>query len=128
MLTLGLMLAGCAPPDSQTEEAGNEQRAERAVKDEKPSEGGQSDSGPSASVGDKKKGKPEGSSREKQDDEPAPRPNPKPAPETALASQYRHINAANYGAAYDLFDTQSKRRVSPEEYSAYFAVPARRPG
>ena len=41
-----------------------------------------------------------------------------------MASQYRHINAGNYGSAYDLFDSQSKRRVSQEQYTAYFASAA----
>lgn len=33
LLTVGLLLAGCAPPESQTEGAGNGQRADEAAKE-----------------------------------------------------------------------------------------------
>ncbi len=47
-----------------------------------------------------------------------------PAPEEVLASQYRHINAGDYGAAYDLFGEESQQLVSRAEYRAYFASAA----
>src|SRR5829696_7005269 len=37
-----------------------------------------------------------------------------------LASQFQHINAGDYKAAYALFDTQSHQIVSLEQYKAYF--------
>jgi hypothetical protein len=38
-----------------------------------------------------------------------------------LASQYEHINAGRYEAAYNLFDDESQQAISEEEYKAYFA-------
>jgi micrococcal nuclease len=43
------------------------------------------------------------------------------SPEEVLASQYQHINAGDYEAAYELFDDRSQQLVSPEQYRAYFA-------
>jgi micrococcal nuclease len=43
------------------------------------------------------------------------------SPKDILRSQYKHINAGNYGIAYDLFAEQSKELVSLEQYTAYFA-------
>jgi hypothetical protein len=45
---------------------------------------------------------------------------PDQAPEEVLASQYELVNAGDYGAAYDLFDSGSQQLVSQEEYGAYF--------
>ena len=119
-LTVVLVLVGCAPPDSQTERSGGKQKVEKAAKEgrqagERPSkQPRQEDSEPQASGNGAKKEEQEGSGQAK------PVESPEPAPEDVLASQYRHINAANYGAAYDLFDDQSQRLVSLEQYSAYF--------
>lgn len=121
MLTVGLVLAGCAPPDSQTEEANNKERAEKAAEDKQPPDAkptGQEQPDPESdsNVADGEEAKPENGS--------APKPEPSfsgPAPREVLASQYRHVNAGDYGAAYDLFDDQSQRLVSSEQYSAYFA-------
>ena len=38
-----------------------------------------------------------------------------------LASQYRHINAGDCGAAYDLFGDRSQGLISQGRYEAYFA-------
>src|SRR5215216_810886 len=42
------------------------------------------------------------------------------SPKEVLASQYEHINAGDYKAAYALFDTQSHQIVSLKQYKAYF--------
>jgi micrococcal nuclease len=42
------------------------------------------------------------------------------SPEEVLASQYQHINAGDYEAAYELFDNRSQQLVSLEQYRAYF--------
>ena len=47
-----------------------------------------------------------------------------PPPEDGLAPQNRHINAGDYGAAYDLLDDRSQGLISPEQYEAYFASEA----
>lgn len=126
VLTVGLILAGCAPPDSQTESAAKEQPSEKAAKnkrppDAKPTRQEQPDPEPDANVADGKEAKPGAGS--------PPEPEPQPAfsgsaPKEILASQYRHVNAGDYGAAYDLFDDQSQRLVSSKQYSAYFASEA----
>jgi micrococcal nuclease len=61
---------------------------------------------------------------EKEITEAAPEEQTEPqaeSPKDVLASQYKHINAGNYGMAYDLFADQSKQLVSLEQYTAYFA-------
>jgi len=98
MLIAGLVLAGCATPHSQTDRAGKERGAEKAANDGRPS--------------DEKGAEPKG---------PGPRKPTSPAPEDVLASQYRHVNAGDYEAAYDLFDDRSQELVSPKQYGAYFA-------
>ena len=42
------------------------------------------------------------------------------SPKEILASQYEHINAGEYKAAYELFDAKSQQLVSLEQYRAYF--------
>src|SRR5215204_3615830 len=42
------------------------------------------------------------------------------SPKEILASQYQHINAGDYKAAYALFDSQSHQLVSLKQYKAYF--------
>jgi micrococcal nuclease len=111
-----LAVGGCAPPDPQTEGAGDKQRAERA------SEGGASQqkaSGSTVKAGDEKKGK----TKESRSDEPESATDPaNPAPDEVLVSQYQHINSGDYGAAYDLFDERSRELVSLDQYKAYFAL------
>jgi micrococcal nuclease len=61
---------------------------------------------------------------EKEVTEAAPEKQTEPqteSPKDILKSQYEHINAGNYGMAYDLFAQQSKQLVSLEQYTAYFA-------
>ena len=118
MLAVALVVGGCAPPDPQAEGAGDKQRAERAAKD------GVSERKSSVSkavADDEKKDKPEASRSQDSADEPEPASDPAgPAPDEVLASQYRHINSGDYGAAYDLFATRSRILVSLKEYKAYF--------
>lgn len=111
----------CAPV-SQTEDAGDKQRAERAVK-EGASEPKASDL--EAPGDDDSKRNPSGSKPDETADEPEPATNPTSlTPEKVLASQYRHINSGDYGAAYDLFDDESRSLVPLEQYKAYFASAA----
>jgi len=122
MLAVALAVGGCAPPDSQTEDAGNKQQAEKAAKDSA-SEQKRPDPGPEGGADDDKNGKPTSSEPGEPNDEPEPRPAPpaaSPAPEKVLASQYRHVNSGDYRAAYDLFDDRSRSLVSLKRYSAYF--------
>jgi hypothetical protein len=42
------------------------------------------------------------------------------SPQEVLTSQYQHINAGDYEAAYELFDNRSQQLVSLEQYRAYF--------
>jgi micrococcal nuclease len=127
VLGVGLMLAACDAPDSNGERAEKEREPEKAAKDERP------DSGSVA----KKEAK-----RSERESQPPPSPTEAqysspsaagaqystadadnstgPSPEDVLASQYRHINAGRYGAAYDLFDDQSQQLISQEQYEAYF--------
>jgi micrococcal nuclease len=111
LLAVGLVLAGCDASDSQAENAGKERGSQKAAKDER--------SGPNA-----------GAEKEPKADEGESQPRSSgvsaqystgPEPEEVLASQYEHVNAGAYGAAYELFDDQSQRAISLGEYRAYFA-------
>lgn len=42
------------------------------------------------------------------------------APEETLDLQYQYVNSGNYGAAYALFDQQSKALISLDDYEAFF--------
>lgn len=112
MMAVALAVGGCAPPDSQTEGAGEKQRAEKASESEASE---QKPSAPEAGT-DNNKTKPD-------EPQPAP-PAASSAPDEVLVSQYRHINSGNYEAAYDLFDGESRRLVALEQYEAYFASAA----
>ncbi|MDQ3316915.1 MAG: thermonuclease family protein [Actinomycetota bacterium] len=112
-----LAVFGCAPPDSQGGGVGDKQRAEKAGKD---GASEQRSFDPKAGADDEKD-KPEASTSDDPTDEPDPAPAAAgPAPEKVLASQYRHINSGDYGAAYDLFDDGSRELVPLERYEAYF--------
>jgi hypothetical protein len=96
-------------PRTLRERAGKERGPEKAAKDRRPG----------SDAGIKKEAKPADS---------GPDPSPAgaqystgPEPEEVLASQYEHVNAGAYGVAYDLFDDQSQRAISLEQYKAYFA-------
>jgi micrococcal nuclease len=108
MLAVGLMLAGCGTADSQDERVGKERGTVKATKAER------RDPTPGADLRGKNEAKP--SERESQPSFSST----SPGPENVLASQYQHINAGDYQAAYKLFDNQSQQLVSSEQYRAYF--------
>jgi len=111
LLAVGLVLAGCDAPDSQADRTGKERGSQKAAKDER--------SGPNAGLEKEPKAH-EGESQPRSSGASA-QYSTGPEPEEVLASQYEHINADAYGVAYDLFDDQSQRAISLEEYKAYFA-------
>jgi hypothetical protein len=112
MVAVTVVLAGCDAPDSQNERAAKDRGADKAVKHERP------DSKSVANVGGKKEAKPY--ARESQPSSANRHYSSGPAPEEVLATQYQHINAGRYQAAYDLFDDQSQQLISLEQYKAYF--------
>ena len=121
MVVLAAVLAfsGCAPPETQERGAGNDQRAEKPAK-EKPA-----DPAPAADGDGGVKQEPEGAGPDEPNDGPeAAPPAEGPTPDEVLAAQYRHINSGDYEAAYDLFDSGSRGRISLGQYRAYFASAA----
>jgi micrococcal nuclease len=119
MLVVSLVLIGCESPNSPTETPEQQRGTEKAAKDER--------------LADEKEAKPKGSGASTQDGQLGPEPKQQrasseesgppstnAAPQDVLASQYRHINSADYGSAYDLFDERSQRLVSLEQYIAFF--------
>ena len=121
-LVVTLAVGGCAPPDTQAEGEGDKQRAEKGSED---GVSGQKPVGSKAGADGEKESKPEASRSDDPADEPQPAPaTAGPAPDEVLASQYRHINSGDYGAAYDLFDERSRGLVSLKQYKAYFASTA----
>ena len=111
ILALGLMLAGCDAPDSQGGRADNQRGPEETAQGER------------TVYGARETEPPDGASQ----DPPSPAAaqySAGPSPDEVLASQYEHINAGRYGAAYDLFDDESQQSISEEEYKAYFASKA----
>ena len=136
MIVLALVLAagGCAPPapeskgseDSQRSEEASKEKAskEKAPKAEAPKDGASkpkprgTESGTGKSNGGEDRGR---SAAEEPGNDPVPA---SPAPDEVLASQYKHINSGDYGAAYDLFDDRSRALISLGEYEVYFAAAA----
>ncbi len=118
VLALVLAAGGCAPPDPESKGTKEAQRAEVSTKDEasKPKPSGK-EAGPDNDGETREASAPDGPGND-------PEESAAPAPDEVLASQYRHINSSDYGAAYDLFDDRSQGLVSPEQYEAYFAAAA----
>jgi hypothetical protein len=111
LLAVGLVLAGCDASDSQAENAGKERGSQKATKDERSNHNAGVEKKPKAYEGGSQP-RSSGASAQYSTD---------PEPEEVLASQYEHINAGAYGAAYKLFDDQSQRAISLGKYKAYFA-------
>ena len=121
-LVVTLAVGGCSSSDSQAESADDKQRAEKGSED---GASGQEPVGSKAGADGEKESKPEASRSDGPANDPQPASEPAgPAPDGVLASQYRHINSGDYGAAYDLFDERSRGLVPPEQYKAYFASAA----
>ena len=110
------MLAACDTPDSQGshqgDRAGNERGAEKAAESERPD----------TSASAKKQTEP--SEQAQPPSRAGTRHSSGSSPDEVLSSQYEHINAGRYRAAYDLFDEASQQTISEEQYKAYFASKA----
>ena len=108
VLAVAVVLAGCDASDSQGGRAGVERGSEKAAKDKRPgSDAGIKEAKPSDSGSDSSPAGAQYSTG--------------PEPDEVLASQYEHVNAGRYRAAYDLFDTRSQQAVSLGEYRDFFA-------
>jgi hypothetical protein len=116
VLAVGLMLTACDAADSSGERAGKERRPDKAAKVERPRS--ESDAKKEAKQFDRES---QPSPAEVQYSSPSAAAaqyssadadsSSGPSPEDVVASQYRHINSGQYGAAYDLFDDQSLRAI-----------------
>jgi micrococcal nuclease len=121
VLAVGLMVASCDAPDSNGERAGKERGPVKAAQDERP---GSESGAKNEAKRFERKSQSSTSPAETQYSTADATYSTGPSPEEVLASQYQHINAGNYGAAYGLFDDQSQQRISQEQYEAYFASAA----
>jgi micrococcal nuclease len=116
VLAVGFMLAGCDSPESQGDHQGDRTGNERGA--EKAAEAERTDT----SAGDEKQTAP--SEQTQPPSRAGTRYSSGPSPDEVLSSQYEHINAGRYRAAYDLFDEESQQTISEEQYKAYFASKA----